>query len=650
VPSPSLIARAAALAGVCAVVAATGTASAAPARPAVTPLPDSVAAVTATAPGAGAVAGSQRRTIEVWLAGRERSAQRFVDAVSTPGAPGYRRFVSPTAYTERFGPRRAQVGAVRSFLRGEGFTRVRASVDDDYVSATAPVSTIDDAFSVRLRRYRVGADTIQSNDRELSVPASIAGDILAVTGLNTGDAPADDATAHAARKGPACSAYWAQKTKTFSPAYDGLTEAAVPVCGYSAKQMRAAYGLTGADTGRGKTIALVQAVGGAENMFRTLTDYAKRNGLPAPRPDQYREEAIGQGLDNRSCFDTGTDEAALDSEEAYAMAPGADQLMVNTNDCVSTTKDIAQDSFDAKLAPLTGNGTHASAAIESASNFLRLSERLPASEVKVSHAIALRAAAEGVSMLNASDDTPGVGSPASDPDITAVGGTTLGVGAQNQRLFETGWSTDFGVRAGTSGPWHDSGIEFGAGGGASVLYRQPGYQKGVVPVALSRNSEGHAGRAVPDIAADADPASGMLDGQIITHKNGTTSRYMPFLTGGTSMAAPLVAGIVADAEQGTRKDLGFLNPLLYSLAGSTAFRDILPVDPTTPQVDRAAYQPGSFRIGDKFATGTEVRVIDAQDRPGTTQVTAPGYDTMTGLGTPNGAAFIKGLRSAKAGR
>jgi hypothetical protein len=189
VPSTSLIARAAALVGVGAVTAAAGTALAAPARPAVTSLPDSVAPVVVHHAGVGAVPRSQRRTVEVWMAGRERAAQRFVDAVSTPGSRTYRRFVSPTAYTERFGARGSQVGAVRSFLRGDGFTRVRASVDGDYVSATAPVATIDDAFSVQLRRYRGGADTIQSNDRDLSVPAPIAGDILAVTGLNTGASP-----------------------------------------------------------------------------------------------------------------------------------------------------------------------------------------------------------------------------------------------------------------------------------------------------------------------------------------------------------------------------------------------------------------------------------------------------------------------------
>jgi hypothetical protein len=53
------------------------------------------------------------------------------------------------------------------------------------------------------------------------------------------------------------------------------------------------------------------------------------------------------------------------------------------------------------------------------------------------------------------------------------------------------------------------------------------------------------------------------------------------------MATPLVAGIVADAEQGQPTDFGFLNPLLYSLAGSRAYHDILSLRPTDPEVDRA---------------------------------------------------------------
>jgi subtilase family serine protease len=655
----SLTACVAALVGVCAVGAPAASASAAADPPATTSLADSVAAVAAGNRGVGAVSGAERRTVEVWMAGRQRAAQRFVDAVSTPGSPSYRRFLSPVAYTQRFGPSGAQVGAVRSFLTGAGFTGVHASVGDDYVSATAPVSTIDRAFAVQMRRYEVAgpagnATMIQSNDRALTVPASISKDILAVTGLNSSRPQADEpdeaaavgARAKKAQKSPVCSTYWAQKTKAFTPAFHGLTRAAVPVCGYSARQMRAAYGLTSADTGKGTTIAVIQ-VGGPDRMFQTLTEYAKRNGLPAPRRNQYREQTVGQGDHNRACENQPlVQEAPMDSEAIYAMAPGADQLMVDGDDCLGE-KDVAQALFDAELAPLTGHGSGASAAIESVSYELPGGERgVSPAHQKAGHAVAQRAAAEGVSVLYGSGDDPGVGSPSSDPDVTAVGGTTLGIGARNQRLFETGWSTDLGERIGQSGRWHDTGIGGAAGGGVSAVYGQPSYQKGVVPAALSRNSEGHAGRAVPDISANADHASGMLLGSIFP-AGGKTVPYTPFVGSGTSQSTPLVAGIVADAEQGGRKRLGFLNPLLYSLSGSRAYHDIVPPRPSAPQVDRAFYTTGPVAIGHKFAIGIRVGVNDAQDRHGTHQVTAPGYDTTTGLGSPNGPAFINGLRSGK---
>jgi subtilase family serine protease len=517
------------------------------------------------------------------------------------------------------------------------------------------VSTINRAFSVQMRRYAITGPegrqtTIESNYRDLTVPTSISRDILAVTGLNSTQPQPDDATTStgARAKAAACSRYWAQKTQTISPAFDGLTKAAVAVCGYSAKQIRSAYGLTSANTGKGKTIALIQ-VGAPTKMFQTLTDYAKANGLPAPRADQYREEKIGQGGQNSACLDGAVEEAALDSETAYAMAPGATQLMVDGDDCdIDTSADYAQALFDAELAPLTGKGSSASAAIESVSyDLLSKDSNTPPAELKTSHAIALRAAAEGVSLLFATGDAPGVKLPASDPDVTAVGGTTLGIGAHNQRLFETGWSTAFGERTGMSGPWYDEGILLGAGGGASAVYGEPDYQRGIVPSSMALNPAGKPGRTVPDISADADPESGMLFGLITTKLDGKPRPYETFLQAGTSMATPLVAGMVANAEQGQPKTFGFLNPLLYSLAGSQAFHDILPVSPSDPQVDRAYYTHGDTHINHKFALGFLVGVNDAQDQRGTDQVTAPGYDTMTGLGTPNGSAFIKGLRSAK---
>jgi hypothetical protein len=97
---------------------------------------------------------------------------------------------------------------------------------------------------------------------------------------------------------------------------------------------------------------------------------------------------------------------------------------------------------------------------------------------------------------------------------------------------------------------------------------------------------------------------------------------------------------VADAQQGQKSDFGFINPLIYRLAGTQAFHDILPVTASMPQQDRDAYQPASAGVS------PALDVFDSQERAYTQQVTAKGYDTMTGVGTPNGAAFFTGLRRA----
>jgi hypothetical protein len=102
--------------------------------------------------------------------------------------------------------------------------------------------------------------------------------------------------------------------------------------------------------------------------------------------------------------------------------------------------------------------------------------------------------------------------------------------------------------------------------------------------------------------------------------------------------------MLADAEQGRPTSFGLLNPLLYSLAGSRAFHDVLPAGPSDPPVDRGSYQPGLVRIGHTLGPGFTVGINGVQD-PGAHQKTALGYDTMTGLGSPNGSAFIDALRS-----
>jgi subtilase family serine protease len=253
----------------------------------------------------------------------------------------------------------------------------------------------------------------------------------------------------------------------------------------------------------------------------------------------------------------------------------------------------------------------------------------------------LRAAAEGVGLYFAAGDTPGLSVTDSDPDAVEVGGTTLGVGAKGNRVFETGWSDDYASL--DNGRWDDQGLGGGTGGGTSGVWGQPAYQKGVVPASMSRVRVGKrivTDRAVPDIAADGDPDSGLRVGYMASGTDAHPGPYQTAANAGTSLATPLVAGLVADAQQGQKSAFGFINPLIYRLAGTRALHDILPVTASTPQQDRDAWEPASAGVS------PAVDVFDSQERAFTKQVTAKGYDTMTGVGTPNGAAFITGLRRA----
>jgi subtilase family serine protease len=603
-----------------------------------TTLPGSAPPAAGTATSLGAVAASQPFQIEMWLAPDEAGATDFDTAVSTPGNLLYHAYLSPDAYTARFGPTASEAQAVASWLTSEGFTGVRVGAQRDSVTATGSAATVDQAFSVQMNQYQVTgangkATTIVANDLDLSVPSSLAADVLSVTGLDSTQ-PTTFHTATRATATPppgACSQYWDQYTKNITPQFKGISQAAVSVCGYSADQLRAAYGQTSANTGTGQTVALIE-VGVPTAMFPTLVDYAAANGLPTPQPSQFREQILGQGNACGNEFDI---EEQLDSEATYAMAPGADQLMVDGDSCNFKHQGV-QALYDAELAVLDGDGTTPSASIESNSWGITGGESFPPFYANTAHAVNLRATAEGVGMYFSSGDNPGISVPASDPYSLAVGGTTLGVGATDNRMFETGWSNDDAYK--NLGQWVNEGIgRDAAGGGASVLYPQPSYQAGVVPASMA-TVDGQLDRAVPDISADADPNSGILQG-IIKRDHDGGFLYQTFVDGGTSLASPLVAGMVADAQQGESASFGFINPLLYSLSGTEAFHDPVPVTAATPQVDRAGFTP-AFYFGVPLLS-----VFDSQIPAYTDQVTAPGYDTMTGLGTPNGTFFINALRN-----
>ena len=624
-----------------------------PPRPADTILAGSGAPFTARTPATGDVAGSQRLSVELWLKPNQAAATRFATAVSTPGSAMFHRYASPAGYTARFGATRGTAGRVESWLRSEGFTAVHADAQRTYVRATATTSRIDAAFRVRLRLYKssarvnAGRYPLRANDRPVSVPSSLAGSILGVTGLDNvapllpldrpGARAAGAASAKAASGGNlACSRYYGQHEATGLPRRFGTTTFPTDVCGYSAGQLRAGYRASMANAGQGQTIALVEQ-GLARGMFLALKDYAAANAMPAPSPLRYAELSLGRN----TCGDPFAIEEQLDVESSYDMAPRASQLVVGGDSCNNGDFGL-QALFNADIAILNGAGGHPLATIASNSWENPEGEGQPESLAKIEHAFLARAAAEGVGMYFSSGDGSGVLAPSDDPFAIAVGGTTLGLGKTDDRLFETGWSTGQSLLSGDGRSWVFIGEQGAAGGGPSLVWRRPGYQRGVVPAALAKaqgNKPGPA-RSVPDIGADADPFTGMAVG-LLTFKKGQPPTFVQEDIGGTSLAAPLVAGIVTAAQAGQPAAFGFLNPAIYKLAGTKTYFDPLPLTAKSPALFRGT-ACGPADCGDELLTTFDDQNPNMFGYTG--QVTLPGYDNMTGVGSPNGPKFIAGLR------
>jgi subtilase family serine protease len=612
-------------------------------------LAGSAAAFTSPGPVTGAVAGSARLTIQIWLRpGKGAAAERYATAVSTPGSTLYHHYLSPDAYTARFGASRAAASAVESWLRRQGFTSVQADAQRNYVRATGTVAAIDAAFRIQMDNYRSSASVnagpyqLHASNRPVTVPKSLARYVIGLTGLDNAAPrlPLMRQTGHhgasAGQPTAPCSAYYGQHHISGLPEQFGRTSFPTQICGYQPGQMRAAYGASMTSDGHGQTVSLVE-LGLAPDMFATLQDYAKTGHFRAPSSRRYAELSLGKN----TCGDPFNVEEQLDVETSYDMAPGANQLVVGGDSC--NNGDFGnQGLFDADIVTIdgtAGNGHHPLASISS-NSWGPGDDSQPAILTNIMHAYLVRAAAQGVGMYFASGDASGVETP-DDPFTILVGGTSLGIGKNNQRLFETGWSS--GHSPLTNGKWGPAAEDGATSGGPSLIWKQPGYQHGVVPRALALPDPGSRlglVRSEPDIALDADLFTGFATG-VMNFPKGKPPVFTEFPVGGTSMASPLLAGIVADAQQGQHTVFGFTDPVLYRLNGTSALHDTLPSTSGTPGLFRGEV------CNVAFCRSLGLITFDDQSprmAGYTGQVTLSGYDNMTGIGTPNGQAFINALR------
>ncbi len=362
--------------------------------------------------------------------------------------------------------------------------------------------------------------------------------------------------------------------------------------GYTPDLLDAAYGIGnikfGSVTGdgNGQTIAIVDAYDDPAFLNTTNANYANSDlaqfdaqlGIPDP-PSFSKVNESGQTSPLPKTDPAGPGnitgnwetEEALDIEWAHAMAPGANIVLVEA------TSDSNADLFAAVKTAASLPGVSAVSMSWGVTEF--------SGEQSQDSTFVTPSGHQGVTFLAASGDnggygydssgnpttTPGVLYPASSPNVVGVGGTTLLLNTDGTYDSETAWS--------------------GSGGGTSLYETQPTYQKGF-------QTTDH--RTVPDVAFDADPTTGVA----VYDSYDNTDNSGPWLEiGGTSLAAPAWAGLIAIANQGR------------VLAGAKTLDGPSQTLPALYAISTGDFNDITSGTNGVFKAGV-------------------GYDEVTGLGTP----------------
>jgi subtilase family serine protease len=614
------------LAATAATVLAAAVAATAPnaaASPAKRAIPNTAPGWLAHAQRLGAAAGNAPVSARVYLApnGGLAALRAKALAVSTPGNAQYGKFLTAAQYHAQFDASAATVTQVRSWLAGAGLKVTSVEAHNRYVAISGSVDAAQRAFGVTINRYRHDGQTVQAPSSSLTAPTSVASSVLTVTGVDTTPQIVAPATGNPSpppagfRNAQPCSAYYGEKLASDLPAFQGHT-LPYAVCGYTGAQLKSAYEGSTALTGAGVTVAITDAYASPDVASDAATYASRHGGAP------YAAGQFTQNLPNsftrvnggqRQCGATGWyGEETLDVEAVHAMAPAANIRYYGSKSCYDTDfLDTFARVNDEDVAQIVSN------------SWGEVEQAEKSSAIAAYEQAFLQGATEGISYTFSSGDNgdeaqnSGVRQadyPTGDPYVTAVGGTSTAIDAQGQLAWQTGWGTVKYALSSDKTSWSDVGFLYGAGGGPSTVFGQPDYQAGIAP-------SGH--RDVPDVAMNADPTTGMLVGQTQIFPDGTY--YDEYRIGGTSLASPLFAGMTALAFQHAGHGVGLLTPTIY--ANSGAFTDVTGPGPDAGNI-RSDYVNG---VDDSNGFVYSVRTFD-QD---SSLSVAPGWDDVTGLGSPN---------------
>ena len=537
-------------------------------------------------------AGTKSFTIA--LAVRNQAAlDAAVAAVGDPTSASFRQFITPAQFAAAYGQPASVVAQVTAFLQAQGFTVDEVAANNLLISVTGTNAQIAATFGSAIHNYTLNGTAYQAPAGATKIPAAIASVTTSVSGLsdraiarthnvvipNTG-ALAGDVPAQSVPLSP-----------DVAPASGPGSYTVLDVATKYNVNPLYAKGLTGA----GKTIGIATLAAYTQS---DAYAYWSQIGLSVS-PTRITDVKVGKGASaGYGPGSEGAGETTLDVEQSGGLAPGA-------NIRVYVAPNTSAGFIQVFSKPIQENLVDVlSISWGSPEIFYDPAVDLPAFE-----ALFKQAAMQGIPIIAAAGDAGAfdinrdytypdcttqltVDFPASSPNILAAGGTTLPNTVQHVHGPVTvtterpwGWdylhdyiTTNFGPTYG-SALYYASYFTVGGGGGVSVYYGVPAWQKGLTGLQTSAPGQvltcdptfvgdpagqyevlatlpyGVAGRNVPDVALNADPYSGYSEFFVGGWSTGS---------GGTSFVAPQLNGILTLIASGLPGRIGPINPQLYA--------------------------------------------------------------------------------------
>jgi hypothetical protein len=487
-------------------------------------------------------------------------------------APGRRKFLSTREFGAIYGALPSELEEVASYCRSSGLAVTETCVVRRIVIASGSVEQMNRAFAVELLRYETAGEVYRGREGHVHLPADIAPLVECVSGLDARRVARNHSLPNADPGNPPDLDAW-----NVAKLYNFPTNSA-----------------------NGQVIGIITMDNGGFNRSADLIPYFNnlnsRNGtsLVAPVP----KIAIGTNNWGNQQADF---ELTQDICVSSTIAQGATILVFFEEGTITgytdfITRGYTQCTVLSSSVHLTKGDDATTLSVFQQSDITNLETALQ------------EAAVMGVTILASSGDDGTnyngikylVDWPASNPWVTACGGTSLGLSNDTPpKSIEWVWNDQ-----------DNEGAYWATGGGVSDKYALPDWQQGIVTqTSLNDNM---LRRGVPDVAGNASKYSGYelwVDGSNTNTISGT-----PLVANGTSIVAPLYAGLVAVINAATsNQKTGFLNPTLYF------YRETL-----------------CREINDQLFPGSPIdNGIDGS--PG--YPSGPGWDGCTGLGVIDGGVL-----------